>query len=512
MKLKLTYFFLLYLSTSVAQNTIRFNNTYTVSNGAGVSTNVLKYQNKYCLFGVSNNTSNPSQGLRFTKIDSLGNHINTVQIFHPLNYDFTYNSVSNAFIKVDSIKALYTGQVGIAPEYSKATLAKINLRTLDTLWLKSYSQAGDSSWLFCSTVLSDSSIISFGFKYYVLNSYAYSKPFMMKVDKNGNYKWHKFINNNFSNTLYLYQKIIKLSDNDFIVAGHKVPNWCIPQAFAMRIDTNAVKQYEVNFTGIQYPTVADCILLIDGTCLAGGAYTSLSNCSVNPDKYRKYVYKFNPLTGAKISSKAYNVQANTNGILCLVQKTNGIILAGGGTGVFTPTTSVNSQGDVLWLNSNLDSLKSIYIDVPNPADQAAPNQLLLTPDGGFAAAIASYPVVGVAKFWLIKADSNACFSSTCANVGIEELKIKDDELKIYPNPASEILNVEWKMENGASIGLATNAYKIEIVNVLGEVVLNQIATTNNLTLNIHNFNSGIYFMQLIDAKKQLISTRKFIKR
>ena len=108
-----------------------------------------------------------------------------------------------------------------------------------------------------------------------------------------------------------------------------------------------------------------------------------------------------------------------------------------------------------------------------------------------------------------KKGNNIYFGPNPLLTNINELKYNYEGLNIYPNPANEVINVELGML--ASIGSATN-YKIEITNALGEVLLNQIATTNYITLNINNFNSGIYFVKVINDKKQLISTTKFIKQ
>ena len=80
------------------------------------------------------------------------------------------------------------------------------------------------------------------------------------------------------------------------------------------------------------------------------------------------------------------------------------------------------------------------------------------------------------------------------------------KLTIYPKPANEVINVELGML--ASTGSATN-YKIEITDALGEVLLNQIATTNYITININNFNSGIYFVNLYTGKA-LVKSEKLI--
>ncbi len=451
--------------------------------------------------GIGANTlTNQYQGLIFKKIDSLGNQLTEKQIFHPFGKSFYANSSSNAFIKLDSTRALFTGQLEFGTDYSKSTLVKINLKTLDTLWMKTYSQPGDSTWLLCSTVLNDSSIISFGFRYYIVQPNVFFKPFIMKVDKNGNYKWHKWINPTFTNTQYLFQKVIKLSDNDFVVVGNK---WSgVNNGFIMRIDTMANKLYNLNtnVSGVNNHAFNDFIQLSDGNFLIGGVYYT----STGKDK--KLLYQFNINTGAKIKHKIYNVEANANGILTLAQKPNGTIIAFGGTGATSPVNTYNMQGDFLWLNTNLDSLRSVYIETPNVADQAVPNQAILTSDGGFAAVIASYPNASQQQYWLIKADSNGCYQSLCPTVGLNDVSsggVEDWRLNVYPNPAKDVLNIE------VAKGLEAT---IEILNTLGQLIREEDLIQNKKEINVKDLPEGIYFLQIKREGKVLINKKFVVER
>jgi len=308
--------------------------------------------------------------------------------------------------------------------------------------------------------------------------------------------------------LFLYQKIIKITDNDFIVLGMKQTTAF--NGFVMRIDTNAVKQYEVNT-----PVLSSNTYFNDFIELQDGSYLACGNLYTASGKTKKLVYNFNGTTGAKIKHKLYNCEASANGILTLVQKTNGEILLGGGSGATLPVNTVNNTGDVLWVNSNLDSLKSIYFNLSNPADQAGPNQLILTPDGGFASNISSYTFGSglQQKFWLVKADSNGCFTSTCAAVGLNEFaSTSSATIKIFPNPANEILNVE--LLNLASTGSATD---IQIINTLGQVVHQSTIKTVTLsgvegqqsTIDIKDLPEGVYQLKISKGTKQ--SVFKFIK-
>ena len=247
MKVKLIIITLVILGFSLkAQNTVRFNKQYdffdtNASTSGYLSVNAFKINNDYLVCGVVT-TPTINQGLGIIRLDSVGNIKYQKQTPSPNNFSFTNNTANQSYIKLKNNNLLYSGQYDVALDHARACLAKINHKTGDTIWTKTYTQVSDTCFLLCTTELNDSSLLVFGFRYNTcITCNNNSKPFMMKVDKNGMYKWHKYINANFSSTDYLYQKIIKINDNVFIVIGYKYNNICYPQSFIMRIDTNAVQ-------------------------------------------------------------------------------------------------------------------------------------------------------------------------------------------------------------------------------------------------------------------------------
>ncbi len=81
--------------------------------------------------------------------------------------------------------------------------------------------------------------------------------------------------------------------------------------------------------------------------------------------------------------------------------------------------------------------------------------------------------------------------------------ISNASFSVYPNPANDVLNIEFSTS-------VTNA-TIKVVNMIGQTILNRNITGQNKTesLNIENLPAGIY--SLIIQDKAGISTQKFIK-
>ena len=77
-------------------------------------------------------------------------------------------------------------------------------------------------------------------------------------------------------------------------------------------------------------------------------------------------------------------------------------------------------------------------------------------------------------------------------------------LNVFPNPTTSALNVEFaKATSGAT-------YKLELVNALGQVVLSENLTNQNITLKTKQLLEGVYFLNVIENNR-VISTQKVIK-
>lgn len=87
------------------------------------------------------------------------------------------------------------------------------------------------------------------------------------------------------------------------------------------------------------------------------------------------------------------------------------------------------------------------------------------------------------------------------NNGISALSLGIDGLKIYPNPASETLNITIP---------STEKYSVEIFNILGEMVLSSAYNIQHSVLFIQQLQIGLYFVRVKTDKA--ISTQKLVKQ
>lgn len=115
-------------------------------------------------------------------------------------------------------------------------------------------------------------------------------------------------------------------------------------------------------------------------------------------------------------------------------------------------------------------------------------------------------------FWSVDGDTNITYIAkyigagpdTCGNTtGINENKVQTNGLRVYPNPASNSVTVEWNKE--------LQVQSLAVFDYLGREVLNKQLNNNthSLQLDVSAFTQGVYFLQLQTDKKNI--TKKFIK-
>ncbi|HCE56786.1 MAG TPA: hypothetical protein DER09_03055 [Prolixibacteraceae bacterium] len=80
---------------------------------------------------------------------------------------------------------------------------------------------------------------------------------------------------------------------------------------------------------------------------------------------------------------------------------------------------------------------------------------------------------------------------------------KEPDIKIYPNPTADLLNIELGNE-------ALPNASIKLINTLGACIFQNAIDNRKLTLNMTGYNAGIYYLQ-IEMNNNKIINRKIIK-
>jgi Leucine-rich repeat (LRR) protein len=112
-------------------------------------------------------------------------------------------------------------------------------------------------------------------------------------------------------------------------------------------------------------------------------------------------------------------------------------------------------------------------------------------------------VAGMGSDSLTYTKCTAGNANGCTVTGINELKVISDELKVYPNPAKDVLNVESSMINENSTLLITD--------MLGNAVKQSIIYNLESIINVSDLSEGVYNLT-ISGKEGIANKRLVIER
>jgi hypothetical protein len=97
----------------------------------------------------------------------------------------------------------------------------------------------------------------------------------------------------------------------------------------------------------------------------------------------------------------------------------------------------------------------------------------------------------------------AIYAPVHANTGVPEAAAKADPiLRFYPNPATAFINFDF--QQGFDKG-----YSIQVYSFLGKKMYEQMNINQRTTLNLNEFNRGVYIYQLRDRSGKVVESGKF---
>ena len=114
---------------------------------------------------------------------------------------------------------------------------------------------------------------------------------------------------------------------------------------------------------------------------------------------------------------------------------------------------------------------------------------------------------GIGSIKVIKSNPFACSDSsskllTIGNVGLTE-NLLTGTLKIYPNPASNQLSI-----NFPSYNLQGEEYVVRIANILGKLMYENNLQGHITSIDASAFGNGVHILTIYDTRGKLVSTSK----
>lgn len=89
-------------------------------------------------------------------------------------------------------------------------------------------------------------------------------------------------------------------------------------------------------------------------------------------------------------------------------------------------------------------------------------------------------------------EENGCRDTTsCLNVllNVDWIKEEVNNIQVYPNPTSSLLNIEW-LDRNQEVG------KLTLLNAIGQVVLNRPIDRSKTAINLSELSNGIYILEV----------------
>ena len=197
--------------------------------------------------------------------------------------------------------------------------------------------------------------------------------------------------------------------------------------------------------------------------------------------------------------------------ICFTDKNQGYAVGGGGT------IEKTEDGGINWTDISDTTLQGtlrsvFFVDANTGYAVGVGGTILKTEDAGSTwVALASGTSNHLAaafftdsKTGYVVGDQGTILKTTNGGTGVfERSKVQNQPVIIYPNPAENVITVELKGYQNIQQG------SITILNLAGQVLVDQLFKTPRSEINIGSFQPGIYFVQV--RYEHGIGMGKFIK-
>jgi hypothetical protein len=254
--------------------------------------------------------------------------------------------------------------------------------------------------------------------------------YLMKLDNNGNKLWHQIYkqsNTSFENP----NSVIQLPDGSFYLFGQSTLNG-IMKWFLVKTDSTGKLLWQKTYN--EFPRQAGISLqYINNKIILAGSYATNADGTGTSKGCAMLI----DTSGIKIWNKSYGGINNCGFTSTVIYSSNNIVLAGSNSNY---DSLGNGQGWLFSINFNGDSLYQRLYNAHSKWPEKIYN-ISTTNDGFLMSGYGVDPNDTVVNqdAWLLKVDSFGCLTPGCQLVGIDNIPFSREEIKIYPNPAKDII-------------------------------------------------------------------------
>jgi len=394
------------------------------------------------------------------------------------NNDWGY-SVKQTFDK-GYIIASTTNSYGIG--YNARLIKRDSLGNF--LWDKIY---GGTDWDFAYDVIQthDSGFAFCGETYN--NTKGYSDVYIVKTNNVGDTLWTKTIGNTLVDK---GNAIIETSDSNIVVAGLINTILDSTQAYIIKLDFNGNLLWDSAYGGLKYDKLNKIIETSNGNYVAVGS-TNSSSTSGDLDYY---LLKITPNGNTLVERTLTPPVPNDDELFDVREMQNGNFVNVGG----------NGDGVLFVLDPNL-----FWIGMSLTFGGNQPETIKGITKGNNGSFLLSGTTesygFGQKDVMLVKLDTFILSMDTSIYALKDFIPLKvehnyiENQIEIYPNPSSNILNLRFKNYSQYK--------KINIYNSLGKKVYTFLPHKNLYSIDIKTLKSGIYFLKSENLDKKYIIKR-----
>ena len=502
--IKLGIILLIHISiNTVAAQQTRFNIRPTGRDGANLNgaltcSNIIPLaNNEFITTGISiPSINNPLQRIGVSKIDPNGNLLSHYPL-HLVDTMIQEQANTHSLVRLTDGKFIIAATgIQSCRNCFYGIIAKLDTDCRTVLWSKVYSGRDDPTITTQPQnviVLPNGDLLMTGYVYYD----SLQRGYVMRTDSLGNKLWeHEFSYTN--RDYYITDTPTPTPDGGFLITAFDLfwNSSALDNAadnVIVKLDANGNEVWHKVFGGPYLDGSCQIQPLNNGTYLvATGEGMSFPVNLLADTRYHPYsknrliimdengVFLRDKYIGGNVDDRALDMVQLQNGDIVLI------------------TTKYDEWrifiSALVKINTNLDSIW--YKEYPNIIQGLQTNEssrfwhITATPDGGMVLG-GDYTGQGVlypqgAQFaWLLKLDSDGCEEQNCL-VGTSPLSSpKADFIKVFPNPADDILNIETK---NSDVFLSYRIY-----DILGREV--QTGTVTN-AISTQKLQNGIYFLSI----------------
>lgn len=383
------------------------------------------------------------------------------------------------------VGSTYSYGTDVASFYSDMYALKINTETGDTIWTKTFGNPGGIDDLWGLTESENGELTFVGRSFYDNGIWLT----LIHTDAEGNLLWTK----NYGKTNHHAQgfDIITMPDGGFAFTGFttlaKIDFNSLADMQVIRTDASGNILWAKVFYGSS-PDLSEVgsTLIAKGDTLAV-ALESSSYPTVAQDITKQMLYLLDAESGDLIHAKSFN---GTGGQFPMIRKDRTGYIMSGMTDEFP-----GSWNDPILrkLSDDFESgcQETDWTDLTETAEPVwdVADASFLISNGGWAK---NYTIDSLAADYYV--DSTFCFSGEipafCETISSDEEKLFTAQFKVFPNPASEYLTVEFN-------GVSNSENHISIFNLSGQKIRGGIMPGNSeFSMNINSLPSGIYFLEI----------------